>query len=96
MNAYLIDRIEFCLRRIRNFAKAGFDPARRVEKQLIWCWNSASGHAVEPLSAPLSMCWLLESEFTNRYGEYPELMESLREIESHIHFTPAMEFAMAA
>jgi hypothetical protein len=42
------------------------------------------------------MSWLLEGEFTVRYGEYPELVESLQEIENHIHFTPAMEFAMAA
>jgi hypothetical protein len=96
MNAYLIDRIEFCLRRIRNFAMAGFDPARRIERQLIWCWKSANGQAVDPLASPLCMSWLLEGEFTIRYGEYPELVESLQEIENHIHFTPAMEFAMAA
>lgn len=96
MNTYLTERIEFCLRRIRNFAMAGFDPARRIERQLIWCWKSATGQPVDPLPSPLCMSWLMEGEFTSRYGEYPELVEYLCEIENHINFTPAMELAMAA
>ena len=96
MNTQLIENIEACLKRIRNFAMAGFDPARRIERQLVWCWRTATGQETEPLAAPLCMSWLMEGEFSQRYGEYPELVEQLREIENHIHFTPAMEFAMAA
>lgn len=96
MKAPLIDRIEFCLRRIRKFAWAGYEPARRIEQQLIWCWKTTNGEPVDPLPSCLTMSYLMETEFTNRYGDYPELLEALREIEDQVKVAPAFEFAMAA
>ena len=95
MNTNLIETIESCLKRIRNFAKSGFEPAQHIERQLIRCWRIAMEQPTEPQQAPLCMSWFMD-EFSNKFGEYPELAGQLREIEEHINFTSARELAMAA
>lgn len=80
MNEYLISSIEAAQRTVERFAKAGFEPARTIERQLTWCWSRATGFIQEPPPAPLCMSYLMEHEFA-KYGAYPLLAHQLRNIE---------------
>lgn len=80
MNHSLIQLIETAQRSIERFALAGFTPALGIQRQLLWCWNRATGESYEPLPAPLCMAYLMETGF-EKYGAYPLLAHQLRTIE---------------
>ena len=83
MNTNLVPVIESSLRTIGRFASAGFEPARKVESQLRWCWLRLNGLAFDPPPAPLTMAWIVEEHF-GKYGGDPVLASRLREIEQGI------------
>ena len=83
MKTNLVPLIEFSLRAVGRFASAGFEPARKIETQLRWCWLRLNGLAFDPPPAPLTMAWIIEEQF-GKYGENPVLASRLREIEDGI------------
>ncbi len=80
MKATLIPLINASLRALRQLSVSGFEPARSVESQLRWCWLRLNDLAFDPSPSPLSMAWIVESEFA-KYGKQPLLISHLREIE---------------
>ena len=84
MKSNLVPLIESSLRTVGRFASAGFEPARKVESQLRWCWLRLNGLAFDPPPAPLTMSWIVGEQFA-KYGSDPVLASRLREIEDGIH-----------
>ena len=84
MKKNLVPLIESSLRTVGRFSAAGFEPARKVESQLRWCWLRLNDLAFDPPPAPLTMSWIVEEEF-DKYGNDPVLVARLREIEVGIN-----------
>ncbi len=83
MNEYLAQSIESAQRTLDHFAKAGFEPAQIIERQLMWCWKRAVGLTTENMPGPLSLTYFAKDLF-EKYGDYPLLSHQLRSIEAQM------------